>query len=131
MKKQILTLFVFLTTCSLFSQELPQPSPKAVVEQRIGLTDVTITYSRPGVKGRVIWGELVPYDEMWRTGANKAVEFKISDAIDLNGTKIDSGTYSLFGLRVADSFQPVLYLISMPVSIAAVSVFSETKLRSA
>jgi hypothetical protein len=48
----------------------PQPSPKCVVTQRVGLTDVTITYSRPGVKGRAIFGSLVPYGKRWRTGAN-------------------------------------------------------------
>ena len=49
----------------------PRPSPKGVVSQTIGTTDVTVTYSRPGVKGRAIWGALVPYDKVWRTGANE------------------------------------------------------------
>ena len=52
--------------------ETPQPSPKATLTQRVGLTDVTISYSRPSVKGRAIWGELVPWDKPWRTGTNAA-----------------------------------------------------------
>ena len=54
------------------SPELPQPSPRARVEQRVGVTDFSVEYSSPGVKGRKIWGGLVPYDELWRTGANAA-----------------------------------------------------------
>ena len=63
-------LLVVVTTSNVVAQELPQPSPKAKVEQRIGLTDVTVEYSRPSVKGREIFGELVPFDKIWRTGAN-------------------------------------------------------------
>src|SRR5205085_4953821 len=58
-------------------------------------TDVTITYSRPGVKGRVIWGELVPYDKVWRTGANEATTIAFSEDVKINGQALPAGTYSL------------------------------------
>jgi hypothetical protein len=62
--------------------------------QTVGLTDVTITYSRPGVKGRVIWGELVPYDKVWRTGANEATSITFSTDVKVNGQPLAAGTYS-------------------------------------
>lgn len=75
--------------------KLPRPSQKAQVMQTVGLTDVTITYSRPGVKGRVIWGELVPYDKVWRTGANEATDITFSTDVKVNGQPLPAGTYSL------------------------------------
>ncbi|MCI0453179.1 MAG: DUF2911 domain-containing protein, partial [Candidatus Latescibacteria bacterium] len=74
--------------------ELPRPSQKAQVMQTVGLTDVTITYSRPGVKGRVIWGGLVPYDKVWRTGANEATAITFSTDVKVNGQPLAAGTYS-------------------------------------
>ena len=59
--------------------ELPRPSPMARVEQRVGVTDFALQYSSPAVKSRKIWGGLVPYDELWRTGANAATKLKVSD----------------------------------------------------
>jgi len=75
--------------------KLPRPSPKAQVMQTIGLTDITITHSRPGVKGRMIWGELVPYDKVWRTGANEATAITFSTDVKVNGNPLAAGTYSL------------------------------------
>jgi hypothetical protein len=75
--------------------KLPRPSPKASLEQTVGLTDLKITYSRPGVKGRVIWGELVPYDKVWRTGANEATTLTISTGAKVNGQALPAGTYSI------------------------------------
>ena len=74
---------------------LPRVSPNATVMQTIGLTNFTVTYSRPGVKGRVIWGDLVPYDKPWRTGANEATSFTCTDEIQFGGQKLPAGTYSL------------------------------------
>lgn len=75
---------------------LPRISPNASVTQTIGVTDLTVTYSRPGVKGRTIWGELVPYDKPWRTGANDATTFTTTDDIRVAGEPLPAGTYSLF-----------------------------------
>jgi hypothetical protein len=77
---------------------LPRPSPKATVAQTIGLTNFTVTYSRPGVKGRKIWDGLVPYGEVWRTGANEATTFECSDAVTIAGKPLAAGTYSFYTL---------------------------------
>lgn len=74
--------------------QLPRPSQKAQVMQTVGLTDVTINYSRPGVKGRTIWGDLVPYDKVWRTGANEATSITFSTDVKVNGQPLAAGTYS-------------------------------------
>ncbi|HVN74899.1 MAG TPA: DUF2911 domain-containing protein [Thermoanaerobaculaceae bacterium] len=84
--------------------DLPRPSPKATVSQTVGLTDVTITYCRPGVKGRVIWGGLVPYDQVWRTGANEATTITFSDEVTVEGTKLPAGTYGLFTIPGKDEW---------------------------
>ncbi len=105
MKKLTITLvFVFLVFLSmttfgnLMAEEIqfPKISQKASVSQTIGLTDVTITYHRPGVKGRVIWGDLVPYDKLWRTGANNATTISFSHDVTVEGNKLPAGTYGLF-----------------------------------
>lgn len=100
MKK--LTLILLILVLGLFSIQwaqdiqFPRPSPKAKVFQTIGLTDVEIVYHRPGVKGRVIWGELVPYDKIWRTGANEATTIEFSNGVMIEGNKLAAGTYGLF-----------------------------------
>lgn len=73
----------------------PRVSPQASVSQTIGTTQLTITYSRPSVKGRTIWGELVPFGQVWRTGANEATTFSASDDVTVNGSPLPAGTYSL------------------------------------
>jgi len=75
---------------------LPAPSPKASVMQTVGLTEITIDYSSPAVKGRVIWGELVPYDKVWRAGANSATKITFSKDVTIEGTKVPKGSYSIF-----------------------------------
>lgn len=74
---------------------LPQISQGASVKQTIGLNDVTITYSRPGVKKRKIWGALVPYDKVWRTGANAATTISFTEDVLVEGQPLPAGTYSL------------------------------------
>lgn len=76
--------------------ETPRVSPKASVSQRIGVTDVQITFSRPGVKNRAIWGELVPYDKVWRTGANEATTISFSNDVKVEGQALPAGKYGLF-----------------------------------
>jgi len=92
--KLFLSLFAFLSF-GMYAQELPQPSPYAEVMQRVGLTDVTIKYSRPGVKDRVIFGDLEPFDQVWRTGANSSTKIELSSAATIGGTKVEAGTYSI------------------------------------
>ena len=77
----------------------PQPSPKATVMQRVGLSDVTITYSRPSVKGRAIFGadnSVVPNGKRWRTGANATTSIKFSDEVTIEGKKVPAGEYGLY-----------------------------------
>lgn len=76
--------------------DLPQPSPRARVEQRVGVTDFTLEYSSPAVKGRKIWGDLVPYDKLWRAGANAATKLTASRDFSFGGTAVKAGAYSLF-----------------------------------
>src|ERR1041384_8454316 len=76
--------------------ETPAPSPKARVEQRVGVTDVSIDYSSPGVKGRKIWGDVVPYDKIWRAGANAPTKLTVSRDFTFGGTAVKAGSYSLF-----------------------------------
>lgn len=77
------------------AQDMPRVSPQAQVEQRVGVTDVTVDYHRPGVKGRKIWGGLVPYGEPWRTGANERTTVTFSTPFTVGGTRLDAGTYGL------------------------------------
>ena len=71
-------------------------SPNASVSQTVGLTDIVVTYSRPGVKGREIWGKLLPYDKVWRAGANDATNITFSDDVTIAGKPVKAGSYSFF-----------------------------------
>lgn len=75
--------------------QIPRPSPKATVMQTIGITDVTIAYCRPGVKGRQIWGALVPYGQVWRTGANEMTTITFTDSATVDGNVVPAGTYGI------------------------------------
>src|SRR5438046_10342214 len=75
--------------------KLPAVSQHASVTQTVGLTDITITYSRPGVKGSKIFGGLVPYGKVWRTGANETTSIAFSDDVSINGQPLAKGTYGL------------------------------------
>lgn len=79
-------------------------SPNALVGQTIGTTDVTVTYGRPRVRGRVIFGDLVPYDAVWRTGANEATTITFSDDVTVEGQPLAAGTYSLFTIPGEDEW---------------------------
>lgn len=82
----------------------PRPSPGAKVQQTVGTTDLSVAYSRPAVKGRVIWGGLVPWDKPWRTGANEATQFSCSDDIQVEGQKLAAGTYAFVTIPTADAW---------------------------
>lgn len=98
MRKRLLTGVMLLTATGAFAQQqmpTPRPSPKASLMQNVGLTTITINYNRPGVKGRPIWGALVPYGQVWRTGANEATTIEFGDDVWINGNKLAKGLYSL------------------------------------
>ncbi len=92
---------VLMLFCMVFSvqagvaQQEPDVSPAASISQRIGITDVVVTYHRPGVKGRTIWGALVPYGEVWRAGANENTTISFSDPVSIGGHTLAGGTYGL------------------------------------
>ena len=79
-------------------------SPKASVMQTVGFTDVTIDYSRPGVKGRTIWGALVPYNKVWRAGANEATTINFTTDVTIEGKNLPAGKYGFFTIPNKDSW---------------------------
>ena len=88
--------------------KLPQASPAASVSQAIGPATVSIDYHRPSVRNRAIWGGLVPYGEVWRTGANEATKIQFSDAVRIDGHEVPAGTYSFFAIPTANSWTLIL-----------------------
>jgi hypothetical protein len=87
----------------------PQPSPFSKVEQKVGLTDVTIEYSRPGMRDREIFGNLVPFGEVWRTGANANTKITFSDDVKIDGKDLKKGTYALYTIPNKDSWEILFY----------------------
>jgi hypothetical protein len=83
-------------SASAQSFETPAPSPHASVTQRVGVVDVTVDYSSPGKKERTIWGELVPYGELWRTGANAATTLETTGELKIDGKAVPAGKYAVF-----------------------------------
>lgn len=93
-------IFLIISGTAAAQFRTPRPSPNASVNQLVGVTEFTIHYSRPGVKNRVIWGELVPYNQVWRTGANEVTSITFSDPVTISdgtgtGTKLEAGTYGI------------------------------------
>src|SRR6478735_3350487 len=89
--------------------EFPQASPQGSVNQRVGLTDIQVSYHRPGAKGRVVYGGLVPYDHVWRTGANQATQISFSTPVKLNGADVPAGTYELFTIPGTDEWTVIIH----------------------
>jgi hypothetical protein len=100
---------VVLASSSASAQlDLPRPSPSAKVSQVIGLTEITVDYSCPAVKGRPIWGALVPYDQMWRTGANQATKITFSRDVTFGDKPVPAGTYALFTIPSKGAWTVIL-----------------------
>lgn len=93
-------LLVGIYSVESYSQEKEEVrlSPKALVEQTVGYTEVKIEYSRPGVKGRTIWASLVPYNTVWRAGANEATKITFSTDVKIDGKKLKAGSYGFFAI---------------------------------
>jgi tetratricopeptide (TPR) repeat protein len=87
---------------------LPEPSPAASVMQRAGLTDITVTYHRPSVNNRTIWGELVPYGEVWRAGANQNTVIAFSSDVTIAGQRVPAGSYGLHMIPAAAEWTVIL-----------------------
>ena len=88
-------LIAATATLAIGQISTPQPSPAATVTQTIGLTEVSVEYSRPGVKGRTIFGDLVPHDKVWRTGANAVTKITFSDDVTVEGKDLSAGSYAI------------------------------------
>jgi hypothetical protein len=110
MKKVVLLIALLLSSLTFQSQILtPQPSPKCVLNQMVGLTDVEIEYSRPGLKGRNIFGDLVPFGKVWRTGANSNTTISFSEDVIIDGKTLKKGKYALFTLPKVESWEVIFY----------------------
>lgn len=101
---------ISLLSSIALAQSLPLPaaSPHAAVSQQIGVVDVTVDWSSPAAKGRNIWGELVPYDKLWRTGANGATTLATTGDITIGGTAVPAGTYAVFTIPGKDEWTLIL-----------------------
>ena len=110
MKKMISTLLMAVVCSTGFSQvKTPQSSPKAVISQMVGMTDVVIDYSRPSAKGRTIFGDLVPFGKLWRTGANANSIVTFSDDVMIDGKTLPKGKYALYTNPKADNWDVIFY----------------------
>ena len=110
MKKIILLLFVASITLSVNSQiKTPQASTFQKINQTVGLTEVALEYSRPSMRGRIIFGELVPYGKVWRTGANANTKITFSDDVTVGGAELKAGTYAIYTKPNAQSWEVYFY----------------------
>ncbi|MFK5880239.1 MAG: DUF2911 domain-containing protein [Flavobacteriaceae bacterium] len=107
-----LTLFAFIIgfSFSINAQiKTPAPSPSSKLEQVVGLTDVTIDYSRPSMKGRTIFGDLVPYGKLWRTGANSRTKITFGEDVLVDGKELKAGTYGILTVPSEDYWDVLFY----------------------
>ena len=108
--RPIYIIFFLLSSFYGFSQlKTPSASTAAEIEQVVGLTEIEIDYNRPSKKGRDIFGNLVPYGKIWRTGANSGTEISFSTDVTINGQNIKEGIYSIFSIPNIDSWEIILY----------------------
>ena len=109
MKKLLFGLcFMSAAAVSTAQFKMPAPSPTQTIKQDFALGSIELTYSRPSVKGRKIFGDLVPYNKVWRTGANSATRIKFTDPVEINGKRLDTGTYALYTVPAEGSWEIIL-----------------------
>tara|TARA_B000000609_G_scaffold157893_1_gene153610 strand:+ start:295 stop:1140 length:846 start_codon:yes stop_codon:yes gene_type:complete len=110
MQKLFFLLSIFLSTATLGAQlKAPVASPRAKLSQNIGLVNITVDYSRPSKKGRTIFGSLVPYNKIWRTGANQATTFSVSDDIKINNQLVPKGEYHIYSVPREKRLDLIVY----------------------
>ncbi len=109
MNKLVLFLTLLMSGSIMAQITTPAPSPLCKIEQKVGLSTVSIEYSRPSVRNRKIFGDLVPYGKVWRTGANMATKFTISDDITVEGKKLPKGSYSLYTVPGEEEWDIIFY----------------------
>ena len=110
MRPVLLLSFTLVFAHATFSQDAvtPRPSPLAIISTRYKECYFKLTYSQPNKKGREIFGKLVPFGKVWRTGANEATELTITKNIQVNGTLLKAGTYSIFTIPEADEWTIII-----------------------
>ncbi len=110
MQKLFFLLSIFLSAATLGAQlKAPVASPRAKLSQNIGLVNITVDYSRPSKKGRTIFGSLVPYNKIWRTGANQATTFSVSDDIKINNQLVRKGEYHIYSVPREKRLDLIVY----------------------
>jgi hypothetical protein len=109
--KSITLALIILLGSNAIAQQLkvPAASPTQTVKQAFGISEITIEYSRPGVKGRVVFGEVVPFGKIWRTGANSTTKITFGDDVKIEGVDVKAGTYGFYTIPNADSWEIMLY----------------------
>lgn len=105
--RHFLTAAAIAATATLSAQDLPQASPTGEVEQIVGLTEIEVDYSRPNARDRKIFGELVPFDKVWRTGANKCTTLEIDGPVMVEGQLLKAGKYSVFTIPGMEAWQVI------------------------
>lgn len=101
----LLSSLIFSATAQV---KMPAPSPTQIIKQEFGIGTIELTYSRPSIKSRKIYGDLVPFNKLWRTGANTATRLFFSEPVEIAGKKLDSGTYVLYTIPGMDSWDVIL-----------------------
>jgi hypothetical protein len=110
MKKLLLIMFAFTISYAVNAQiSAPTPSPASKIEQKVGLTDVTIEYSRPAMRGRTIFGNLVPFGKIWRTGANARSKVTFSDDVTVGDKTLKAGSYAILTIPQATKWEVIFY----------------------
>jgi hypothetical protein len=110
MKKILLSSLTFICFALLSKAQVKMPAPSSTqtVKQDFGIGTIELTYSRPSIKGRKIFGDLVPFNKLWRTGANAATRLAFSEPVEIAGKKLDSGTYVLYTIPGIDNWDVIL-----------------------
>jgi len=109
MKKIFFTLSFLAVSLFSFAQEKSErASPPAEATATIGETTITINYSQPAVKGRTIWGDLVPYNKIWRAGANETTTFEVSNDVSIDGKTLAAGKYGLYVIPMENEWTIIL-----------------------
>lgn len=108
-KHTIFLLTIFISSLSLAQLQRPMASPQAKVEQKVGLTDLKVEYYRPSKNNRVVFGEVVPFGELWRTGANENTKLTTSDPLVIGKDTLKAGTYALFTKPTNESWEIIFY----------------------
>jgi hypothetical protein len=109
-KKFFFCSAAFLSLIAAQAQPIktPAPSPTQTIKQEFGISNVELTYSRPNIKGRKVFGDLVPYGKLWRTGANAATRIKFADDVKIGGTDVKAGEYVLYTIPTESEWEVVL-----------------------